>query len=64
MKLPFKINIRGKLIEVRRFNVIDRAAEKARQQIMAQEDENIFKMLDGAHLEKYLEMQKAINNKK
>lgn len=33
-------------IKQRRFNIIDRAVTKARQQIMAQEDEDIFKALD------------------
>jgi len=32
----------------RRFNVIDRAVQKARQEIMAQEDANIFAALDNA----------------
>jgi hypothetical protein len=32
----------------RRFNVIDRAVQKARQEIMAQEDSNIFAALDSA----------------
>lgn len=32
----------------RRFNVIDRAVQKARQEIMAQEDANIFAALDSA----------------
>jgi hypothetical protein len=31
----------------RRFNVIDRAVQKARQEIMAQEDAAIFAILDG-----------------
>ena len=32
----------------RRFNVIDRAVQKARQEIMAQEDANVFAALDAA----------------
>ena len=35
-------------IKRRRFNVIDRAVQKARQEIMAQEDANIFAALDAA----------------
>jgi hypothetical protein len=35
-------------VKRRRFNVIDRAVQKARQEIMAQEDANIFAALDGA----------------
>jgi len=34
----------------RRFNVIDRAVQKARQEIMAQEDANIFAALDNASI--------------
>lgn len=33
-------------IKQRRFNLIDRSVQKARQEIMAQEDENVFKALD------------------
>lgn len=35
-------------IKSRRFNLIDRAVQTARQQLMAQEDEDIFKALDSA----------------
>jgi hypothetical protein len=35
-------------VKRRRFNVIDRAVQKARQEIMAQEDANIFAALDSA----------------
>lgn len=35
-------------VKRRRFPLIDRAVQKARQQIMAQEDEAIFKALDSA----------------
>lgn len=35
-------------VKRRRFNVIDRAVQKARQEIMAQEDANIFAALDAA----------------
>lgn len=35
-------------VKRRRFNVIDRAVQKARQEIMAQEDSNIFAALDTA----------------
>ncbi len=35
-------------VKRRRFNVIDRAVQKARQEIMAQEDNNIFAALDAA----------------
>lgn len=35
-------------VKRRRFNVIDRAVQKARQEIMAQEDANIFAALDNA----------------
>jgi hypothetical protein len=35
-------------VKRRRFNVIDRAVQKARQEIMAQEDANIFAALDQA----------------
>lgn len=35
-------------VKRRRFNVIDRAVQKARQEIMAQEDANVFAALDGA----------------
>lgn len=34
--------------KLRRFNVIDRAVQKARQEIMAQEDANVFAALDAA----------------
>jgi hypothetical protein len=49
---PIVINSRGKTEKKtkrgqrRRFNVIDRAVQKARQEIMAAEDAAIFKMLD------------------
>lgn len=33
-------------IKRRRFNLIDRYVQKAKQQLMAQEDEDIFKALD------------------
>jgi hypothetical protein len=45
MKHPFRITTNGKLVK-RRFNVIDRAVQKARQEIMAQEDAAIFKAMD------------------
>ncbi len=35
----------------RRFNVIDRAVQKARQEIMAQEDANVFAALDAAAIQ-------------
>lgn len=35
-------------VKRRRFNVIDRAVQKARQEIMAQEDANVFAALDSA----------------
>ena len=35
-------------VKRRRFNVIDRAVQKARQEMMAQEDANIFQALDAA----------------
>jgi hypothetical protein len=35
-------------VKRRRFNVIDRAVQKARQEIMAQEDSNVFAALDAA----------------
>ena len=35
-------------VKRRRFNIIDRAVQKARQEIMAQEDANIFAALDAA----------------
>lgn len=35
-------------VKLRRFNVIDRAIQKARQEIMAQEDANLFAALDAA----------------
>jgi hypothetical protein len=35
-------------VKRRRFNVIDRAVQKARQEIMAQEDANVFAALDAA----------------
>lgn len=42
-------------VKRRRFNVIDRAVQKARQEIMAQEDANIFAALDaGASVENTL----------
>lgn len=34
--------------QARRFNVVDRAVQKARQEIMAQEDANVFAALDAA----------------
>ena len=37
-------------VKRRRFNVIDRAVQKARQEIMAQEDANIFAALDAASI--------------
>jgi hypothetical protein len=40
--------VRIREVKVRRFNVIDRAVQKAKQEIMAQEDGNIFTMLDFA----------------
>jgi hypothetical protein len=40
--------VRIKEVKQRRFNVIDRAVQKARQEIMAQEDANIFSALDAA----------------
>ena len=51
MKHPFKISNRSKQLTynaLRRFNVLDRAIQKARQEIMVQEDEAIFKALDDA----------------
>jgi len=42
-------------VKRRRFNVIDRAVQKARQEIMAQEDANVFAALDaGAQVENTL----------
>lgn len=35
-------------VKRRRFNIIDRAVQKARQEIMAQEDSNVFAALDAA----------------
>ena len=35
-------------VKRRRFNVIDRAVQKARQEIMAQEDANVFAAIDSA----------------
>lgn len=35
-------------VKIRRFNVIDRAVQKARQEIMAQEDMNVFAAIDAA----------------
>lgn len=46
---PITINSSGKVntrAKNRRFTVIDRAVQKVRQEIMAQEDANIFAMLD------------------
>ena len=40
--------IRMSEVKRRRFNVIDRAVQKARQEIMAQEDANLFAALDAA----------------
>lgn len=37
-------------VKRRRFNVIDRAVQKARQEIMAQEDANIFAAIDAASI--------------
>jgi hypothetical protein len=48
MKHPIKIfNNKAMHKKRRRFNVIDRAVQKARQEIMAQEDAAIFAILDG-----------------
>jgi hypothetical protein len=40
--------VRIREVKSRRFNVIDRAVQKARQEIMAQEDANIFAAIDSA----------------
>lgn len=40
--------VRIREVRTRRFNVIDRAVQKARQEIMAQEDANAFAAIDGA----------------
>lgn len=40
--------VRIREVKLRRFNVIDRAVQKAKQEIQAQEDGNIFTMLDFA----------------
>jgi hypothetical protein len=40
--------VRMSEVKRRRFNVIDRAVQKARQEIMAQEDANVFAALDAA----------------
>lgn len=40
--------VRIREVKARRFNVIDRAVQKAKQEIQAQEDGNIFAMLDYA----------------
>jgi hypothetical protein len=40
--------VRIREVKSRRFNVIDRAVQKARQEIMAQEDSNIFAAIDSA----------------
>ena len=45
-KLPFYISSAGKLVDGRR-DWWSLAVQRASQQIMAQEDEAIFKMLDG-----------------
>ena len=40
--------VRYREVRSRRFNVIDRAIQKARQEIMAQEDANVFAAMDAA----------------
>ncbi len=40
--------VRIREVKMRRFNVIDRAVQKARQEIMAQEDANVFAAIDAA----------------
>lgn len=40
--------VRIREAKMRRFNVIDRAVQKAKQEIMAQEDSNVFAALDAA----------------
>ena len=40
--------VRIEEVKRRRFNVIDRAVQKARQEIMAQEDSNVFAAIDQA----------------
>lgn len=40
--------VRIREVRQRRFNLIDRAVQKARQEIMAQEDANVFAALDAA----------------
>ena len=40
--------VRIREVKQRRFNVIDRAVQKARQEIMAQEDANVFAAMDAA----------------
>jgi hypothetical protein len=40
--------VRIREVKQRRFNVIDRAVQKARQEIMAQEDANVFSAIDNA----------------
>ena len=40
--------VRIKEVKQRRFNVIDRAVQKARQEIMAQEDANVFAAIDAS----------------
>lgn len=45
MHLPFFINSTGKLVSIR-ITAMWAAIQKAKFEIMAQEDENIFKILD------------------
>jgi hypothetical protein len=40
--------VRMREVRMRRYNVIDRAVQKARQEIMAQEDSNVFAAIDSA----------------
>lgn len=42
MKKLFRINSRGKLIKNRRFLIIDRAIQKAKKEIMEQEDSMFY----------------------
>ena len=46
MKHPLIIDSNGKIYKHSRFVVIDRAIQKACDQIMAQEDARIFEILD------------------
>lgn len=55
MKIPYYLNSNGKVVRAmfqrRPFPVIDKAIQQARWQIMAQEDEAIFKILDDSLFE-------------